>query len=290
MSKKRSGAKGKAASSRRAKKKRSRAERVQDASAVAARLDASFPDSDVARLWSSASLFGTQFQATTPFEREAARALARNEFLNNPHAAGIARLFSLYVVGVGPRLRFEGFEKSLRSTRPPLSLGVRDEVERRWNAFCTEIRFAPLLRQATQSLVVDGEAFLAFSRNPKATLGFSVVPIDAGRVGNPGARVDSRTLQDGVFLDLFGNVDAYCVYDLPDVAAAQYDRNRFQTLAASDVIHLFRDEIPGQTRGVSWLAPVLKLVFQLREYTAAVVEAAKASAQCFATILSLIHI
>ena len=289
MSKKRSKAKGKATAGKRASGKRSqterpRTERVQSARDVAARLDAAFPDSDVARLWATATLFGTQFQATTPFEREAARALARNEFLNNPHAAGIARLFSLYVVGVGPRLRFEGFEKYLRSTRPALSRGFRDYVERQWNAFCSEIRFAPLLRQATQSLVVDGEAFLAFAYNPKASRGFSVVPIDAGRVGNPGARVDSRTLQDGVFLDPFGNVDAYCVYDLPDVAAAQYDRNRFQMFAASDVIHLFRDEIPGQTRGVSWLAPVLKLVFQLREYTAAVVEAAKASAQCFATI------
>jgi len=38
------------------------------------------------------------------------RSQARNEFLNNPHASGIARLFGLYVVGVGPRLKFLGYE------------------------------------------------------------------------------------------------------------------------------------------------------------------------------------
>ena len=71
MSKKRSKTKGKATAEKRASGKRSRDERVRQARDVAARLDAAFPDSDVARLWATATLFGTQFQATTPFEREA---------------------------------------------------------------------------------------------------------------------------------------------------------------------------------------------------------------------------
>ncbi|MBR4753000.1 MAG: phage portal protein [Thermoguttaceae bacterium] len=223
----------------------------------------------------------TTLRAQNAQTRARLRSQARLEFENNPHAAGIARLFGLYVVGVGPRLRFKGFCKHLKR---PIDKELEQYVEFRWERFADEIELAVLLRQAMESVVVDGEAFVAVVPNPAISVGVDAVLIDSQRVGNPNGRPSSRREQDGVELDEFGNVRRYCVYDVPNLEHAYYDSNRYEYFSASQVFCLFRRDLPGQTRGVSWFAPVLPYLQQLREYTQATVEAAKAGAKVFATV------
>lgn len=254
--------------------------RTSRGAAVRAGYEAARPNSDVASVFAR-SFPQTTLAAQTAPTRSSLRTQARQEYLNNPRAAGIARLFGLYVVGTGPRLKFRGWDAYLKR---PVDRDLARYVEFRWERFATETRLAALLRSATASIIVDGEAFVALAPNPRRRDGFGAVLIDAQRIGNPNGEPSTRTRQDGVFLDAFGEPVGYCVYDLPEFESSYYDKSSFQLFSADDVFHAFREDLPGQTRGVSWFASILPYLQQLREYTAAVVESAKVSAKVFATV------
>lgn len=223
----------------------------------------------------------TTAMALRPQTRDAVRDLARDKFLNVAHAAGIPRLFALYVVGEGPRLKFAGFEKYLGKTA---HRDLAAFVEARWAEFARKIGLASLMRQAMQNIVVDGEAFLAISHNPRLRYGETVVLLDSRRIGNPRNEYPTRDLIDGVYFDRYGNVDKYCVYKPQFYPQIDYISTEYDVVSHEKIFHLFRRELPNQVRGVSWFAPVLDLLIQLNEYVAAVTEAAKSGARCFAAI------
>jgi hypothetical protein len=238
------------------------------------------PTADVWKQFASAR-HETTLQAQSHWTRDSLRRQARQEFETNQHAGGIARLFGLYVVGVGPRLKFKGFPKYLRK---PVPSEFVDYVNYRWEQFADDIQFASTLRNAMETMVVDGDAFLFFGANPRKELGIDLRLLDSQRIGNPDGKPSSRTLQDGVYLDAWGNPIEYCVYDVPDTEGSYYRSNAYRKVGASQIFHLFRSDLPGQTRGISWFASALPLLQQLREYTAAVVESAKVGARFVATI------
>ena len=223
----------------------------------------------------------TTLQAQSRSTRDSLRTQARQELGTNQHAGGIARLFGLYVVGTGPRLKFKGFPKYERKA---ISRDLVDFVNYKWERFADDIQFATTLRNAMEMLVVDGDAFLFFGFNPKKQLGLDLKLLDSQRIGNPDGKPSSRSLQDGIFLDAWGNPTDYCVYDVPDMEGAYYSTSSYQTISSNQIFHLFRSDLPGQTRGISWFASALPLLQQLREYTAAVVESAKQGARFVATI------
>ena len=216
-----------------------------------------------------------------PQTRDAVRDLARDKFLNVAHAAGIPRLFALYVVGEGPRLKFLGFEKYLGKTA---HRDLAAFVEARWAEFARSIGLPSLMRQAMQNIVVDGEAFLAVSPNPRLRYGETVVLLDSRRIGNPRNEYPTRELIDGVYFDRYGNVEKYCVYKPQFYPQIDYISTEYDVVSHDKIFHLFRRELPNQVRGVSWFAPVLDLLIQLNEYVAAVTEAAKSGARFFAAI------
>ena len=248
---------------------------------VVASYDAARPNSDTARTYARAIIPETPLQVGNPRDRQALRQQARDMAQNSPHAAGIANLFSLYVVGTGPRLRFVGFEKWRGKE---VARHVVDYVEHKWEQFAVAARFPVVLRNVMKSIVVDGEAFVLTRKNPKQEQGFDLFLIDSRRVGNANGAPDALYRQDGIAFDEYGNVESYTVYDAPENAAAGYNPTRYQTILPGQCFHLFRQEFAEQTRGISWFAPCLRILQQLNEYTAAAVEAAKQSTRVWATI------
>lgn len=219
----------------------------------------------------------TPASAVRPKDRAEARTKAREEYLNNPYAAGFADTFALYLVGTGPRLRFKGGA----DTPPEL---IR-EIELLWRDWSDSVRLAKTLRLGVKSLVVDGELFLLESANPKRPIwGVNYQVIDPQRIGNPNSRPWSPRMQDGLFFDEFGNVDAFCVYDVPEYDCSYYDSGRYQVISAQNIHYAFKENLPETTRGWSWFAPVLESMGRLRDYEDGVIEAAKSAANTFATI------
>ena len=240
------------------------------------------PTSDTFSQWlESWRWHGTTLDVASRWKRESYRTQARLEFTDNQHAGGIARLFGLYVVGTGPRLKFKGFQKW---TRRECSRDLIDYVNWRWAQFSDDVRFASTLRQAMQTLVVDGEAFVFLGYNPKKRDGLDLRLIDSQRIGNPSSEPSTRQLQDGVYLDAFGNPFQYCVYNVPENEGVYYRSDDFTLIPSSQIFHLFREDLAGQTRGISWFAAALPLLQQLREYTAAVIQSAKRAAKIVSSI------
>ena len=248
---------------------------------VAASYVAARPDQDTARAFIRGARPETPWQVGNARDRATLRAQARDMAQNNPHAAGIPNLFGLYVVGNGPRLRFLGFEK-WRAREIDRAAALY--VEHKWDQFATGTRFAAILRDVMKSIVIDGEAFVLARKNPRLVSGFDLYLIDSARVGNANATIETRDYQDGVRFDEFGNVESYTIYDAPETVSSGYNPARFQEVSPSMCFHLFRREFAEQTRGISWFAPVLRILQQLTEYTAASIEAAKQSTRVWATI------
>jgi capsid protein len=77
---------------------------------------------------------------------------------------------------------------------------------------------------------------------------------------------------DGIVLDDYGNPIAYHVLknhpgnSVPDGAGAM----NIATVPASHMIHVFRQDRPGQHRGIPEITPALPLFAQLRRFTLAV--------------------
>lgn len=262
-----------------ANKKRRR--KTQQRREAVARYENARPTSDTRRAFVDSVQKQTPLQLGNPTDRASLRQQARVCCESGAHAGTMARLFALYVVGSGPRLRFLGYEKFKNKL---FDDATKRYIEYRWKEFATDVRFPALLRSAMQAIVTDGEAFVVVRNNPRKLEGFDLYLLDAQRVGNPNGAPDTLEQQDGITFDEYGNVVAYTVYESPKNACSGYMASRFQTVAPDVMFHLFRQDFAEQTRGISWFAPCLNLLQQLNEYTQASVEAAKQGARVWATI------
>ena len=87
---------------------------------------------------------------------------------------------------------------------------------------------------------------------------------------------------DGIEFDSYGNPAAYhMLTSHPGAGGAGVggaDQN-FDRIPAASMIHWFRSDRPGQSRGLPDLLPALPLFADLRSYTLSVIQAAKSAAQ-----------
>jgi lambda family phage portal protein len=134
--------------------------------------------------------------------------------------------------------------------------------------------------------VSDGESFAILTNNPRidTPVQLDLRLVESDQVTSPALLRESDSYDDGISYDSFGNPISYEILrshpgDLWTGMGLDY-----QTLSAASVIHYFRPDRPGQTRGIPDITPALPLFAQLRRYTLAVLAAAETAAD-FAGIL-----
>lgn len=248
---------------------------------LSASLDASSHSRDTFFHWRNTHVLASSQQVTSS-DRKVVRARAREEYLSSPYGAGFPETFASYVIGTGPQLDFKGFLPYLEKS---LSKKIVNYVQGLWRTWADDCRLASTLRLAMRNLVVEGDAFLVESLNPKRKIfGINYVLIDSLRIGNPGGRTSTRQLQDGIAFDEFGNPDHYYIYNVPDFIDSGYDFNKYTIYPERFVHHLFKPVLAGQQNGWSWFAPVLQSMGRLRDYEDGVIEAAKSSANTYGVI------
>jgi capsid protein len=101
--------------------------------------------------------------------------------------------------------------------------------------------------------------------------------IEADRVTAPDLKTDGSI--DGITFDSAGNPTTYCVlteHPGDDMVAPWL--GQFHRFPAASVIHYFRTDRPGQSRGIPDITPALPLFAHLRRYTLAVIAAAEIAA------------
>ncbi len=204
--------------------------------------------------------------------RRILRSRARYEVANNSYAKGIVLTLANYVVGTGPRLQM--LTDDVEANRV---------IEKEFFRWAKAIGLAHKLRTMRIAQCESGEVFALLATNPTidAPVQLDVRPIEADQVATPWPvpRGDLKAV-DGIVFDDFGNPVAYYVLRQHpgDNTVPRSGGIEFDVMPVESVIHLFRAERPGQSRGIPEITPALPLFAMLRRYTLAVLGAAEQAA------------
>jgi len=241
---------------------------------VRGRFDSAATTEDNRRHWANADALSADAAASAAVRRTL-RNRARYEVANNSYARGIVLTLANDTIGTGPRLQM--------LTR---SDEANNEIEHEFDRWAREVNLAEKLRTMRMARAQDGEAFAMLVNNPVLDhpVQLDLRLIEADHVISPQTYLLDRHEADGIQLDVFGNPVAYHVLkNHPGASGFPLD-DEYRTVPASHVIHVFRQDRPGQHRGIPEITPALPLFAQLRRFTLAVLGAAEAAAD-FAGIL-----
>ena len=214
-------------------------------------------------------------QSQSPSVRRTLRNRARYEVANNSYARGIVLTLANDLVGTGPRLQ--------------LTTGDADEnrfVERLFREWSLAVNLPEKLRTMRISRAQDGESFGVLSFNPKIRnpIILDLRLIESEQVATPVYNIDPDDYNDGITFDKWGNPVSYDVLVVHPGSLSLGFVENYERIDADSVIHYFRSDRPGQTRGVPDITPALPLFSQLRRFTLAVLGAAETAAD-FAGVL-----
>jgi len=207
--------------------------------------------------------------------RRTLRNRARYEVANNSYARGIVLTLANDTVGTGPRLQMLTDDAGMNRT-----------VETEFHQWAQAVGLAEKLRTMRMARSQDGEAFAILVSNPRVdhAVRIDLQLIEAEQVTSPLRHVLDDHEVDGIVLDDYGTPVLYRVTMNHPGGPTWYSLDDFKTIPAESMIHVFRQDRPGQHRGIPEITPALPLFAQLRRFTLAVLAAAEAAAD-FAGIL-----
>jgi len=241
---------------------------------VRGRFDSAATTDDNRRHWANADALSADAAASAAVRRTL-RNRARYEVANNSYARGIVLTLANDTIGTGPRLQM------LTDSNE-----ANNEIEHEFDRWAREVNLAEKLRTMRMARAQDGEAFAILANNPVLNhpVKLDLRLIEGDQVTSPDAHLLDPREVDGIVLDGFGNPIAYHVLKNHPGNSAWGTSDEYRTVPASYMIHVFRQERPGQHRGIPEITPALPLFAQLRRSTLAVLGAAEAAAD-FAGIL-----
>ncbi|TVQ64476.1 MAG: phage portal protein [Phycisphaerales bacterium] len=245
---------------------------------IRGRFDAATNNDVSRRHWAMADSLSAD-AAASPGVRRMLRDRGRYETANNSYAKGIVLTLANDTVGSGPRLQ-------LLTDNPD----INDRVEEAFAQWCKAIDLPEKLRAMRMARAEAGEAFGVMAQNPRlnSRVKLDLRLFEADQVATPTITSLDPNAVDGVVFDAWGNpVEYHFLKRHPgDVArSGQFAfGHEYDTVPARNVIHYFRADRPGQSRGIPDITPALPLFALLRRYTLATIGAAETAAN-FAGIL-----
>jgi len=170
-------------------------------------------------------------------------------------------------VGAGIKPQFRAADADLKQRVQAEWLAWTDQAD-----FAGRFDFYGLQQAALKALLIDGECFLRFVLDPaqRVPLQLQLLPsefLDA-------TRIDDRTL-NGIEYDAAGHRAAYWLYRRHPAEAPDTQSVR---VPAEQVIHLYVPVQPGVERGVTWLAPIMTGLHEMRQFEEAAVVRARVAA------------
>jgi len=238
-----------------------------------AEYDAARTNEDNRRHWARTDNLSAR-SANSLEVRKTIRERARYESANNSYCRGITLTRANDLIGTGARLQVLGQDSEQNR-----------QVERAFTAWAAAVDLAGKLRTASQAKIVDGEAFAVLASNDQLAnpVQLDVQLVECDRVTDPRMTQFDPWLVDGIRYDRAGNPIEYTILDEHPGDGYRFTLDS-TTLPARYVLHWFRQDRPGQVRGVSELTPALALFAQLRRFTLATLTAAETAAD-FAALL-----
>lgn len=219
--------------------------------------------------WKNADLLSAD-SANSPEIRKTLRSRSRYECLEaNSFAKGIVNTLANDTVGRGPKLQLQLQSEELNT-----------QIETSFQTWAKRIKLAKKLRTARKSKFIDGEVFIRLVTNRKlpGPIQLDIEVIEADRVCNPMGIVNEEIEVDGILFDADGNPSAYRVLK-SHPGGNSFSMLETELVPANQMIHLFREDRPGQHRGIPECTTALPLFILFRDYTLAVVQNARTVAR-----------
>jgi lambda family phage portal protein len=245
---------------------------------VRGRYDAAVTTDENRRHWANADLLSAN-AANNPHVRRTLRSRARYEVANNSYARGIVLTLANDCIGTGPRLQMLTAED-----------GTNRTIEREFMRWADAVSLPEKLRTMRMARAESGEAFAMLVANPKidSLVKLDLRLIEADQVATPEVArwlfKVSMNATDGIVFDTHGNpVEYHLLKSHPGDGFARFSLD-YDRIPAAAMVHYFRTDRPGQSRGIPEIMPALPLFAQLRRYTLAVLAAAETAAD-FAAVL-----
>lgn len=250
--------------------------------ALAIRYDAAQTTDDNAKHWRWADDLSAR-AALNPEVRRVLRNRARYERANNTYAQGMVVTLANDLIGTGPRLKITSGGSKSQDKR----------IEKAFRNWAFAVNLAEKLHGFAQSRIVDGEAFFVLSQNKglakKTPVALDVRPIEAEQVAAPpgSEHFGDPAWRDGIKFDDDGNVVSYSISKShPGDKSGATMLPDLNPVDANYVIHWYRQDRPGQIRGVPEFTPALPIFALLRRWKLARVMNAETGANIAGVIES----
>ncbi len=210
---------------------------------------------------------------------ELLRARARQIVRSNPYAANAADSFVANAVGAG-----------IVPSSLITDTALKDELQRVWLAWTDEADaddltdFYGMQALAARAMFEAGECFVRFRpRRPEDGLTVPLqlqlleaehLPFDKNETSGNGNQI-----RCGIEFDKIGRRVAYHFYRKhPGDMTDQSGKGEIVRVPASEILHLYRPQRPGQIRGVPWISPALVKLYLLDQYDDAELDRKKVAA------------
>jgi lambda family phage portal protein len=233
-----------------------------------------------------------------PFGADKLRAWSRLLVRDNAYAWGVVDTIVSSVVGCG--IGAQSQVETPEGTDIEDVNEIRDRVWAEWCEVCDvngRLSFAEIQQLAQREMVEAGEVLIHLVNTPKKEyrgiyrpVPLAIELIEADRLANEKDTYkvrskDGNRITRGVELDELGKPLAYWIYPEHPNGPYTTGRQEPERILAKDILHLFRVDRIGQTRGVSWFAPVMSWLRDLGVYVDNEIQAS-AVASCFGVAIT----
>ena len=217
----------------------------------------------------------TEYQGS--YEREFIASRAIDLVQSDPQAAGTVDSMATTVVGAGLRPYPNLDEDVLGLTEDALSKieAAQASIFEVWAPFADvtgRLSFGQLQYLAMRSMVQFGEYLFLVHMVPDHARPYMLAlqVIHPMRLSTPGDLISREDIKDGVEIDSYGRPKAYWIRTAAGISEADVSANYKRVLARAGhrvrVLHGYAVRDPEQFRGVSLLAPAMKLFRDFADY------------------------
>lgn len=206
------------------------------------------------------------------------RARARQIVRSNPYASNAADSFVANAVGTG-----------IKPSSLVKDAELKNRIQEAWLAWTDQADadnltdFYGLQALVARAMFEAGECFIRF--RPRRVEDGLTVPLQIQVLEaellpfNKTGSHNGNPLRCGIEFDRIGRRVAYHFYrNHPGDTTEQENRGDIVRVPASEILHIYRPQRPGQIRGVPWIAPALVKLFLLDQYDDAELDRKKVAA------------
>jgi lambda family phage portal protein len=194
------------------------------------------------------------------------RGRSRDLVKNNAYASRFVDLLQIYVIGSdGIKLRLKDVIE-----------GTGEKIQKAWDDWGQKVTidgkmgWLEFTQLVVQLVAMDGELFIRKIFREDMPFGFALQAIDADFLDNSLNINKTRkgtVIRQGIEMDEDGKIVAYHFYSRhpQDSLTPVRDKGKRIIVPADQIIHVYKPDRAGQTRGIPWMTPIMYSLHMLGE-------------------------